>query len=295
MDSLKSSLFGWFSSQADLKGKKDYFATLPNEMIEKIFDHLDNPSDLKHVRLGCKKWSEVVSHQKVKETLKDAILADAFGVKQWGELGVEVADIPLPKGIYKLLASPCPIWEQKQENEKNTDDFTLIVPKVKDTHMLILMPRGLTLKQLGEHAQKCFPNISTMVESRNSSHQDREIMQSYWLLFTKDVLPGSKGQRFDKQKELVTNLARKTFIEYKEPKALEAAVYIFSKYLNSDINPLTEVYTHCESEIHNPLTVGCRMHEGSFIATSPGFNLFFDDDDQSRYLSKTGIAAVRRL
>lgn len=285
-----NSLFGWLTFQTFSKEKngEDCFANFPDEALANIFSHLGEPSDLKNVRLGCKKWSRVVSKKDVKKATEDAILAEAFGAKQWEELGVNVEDVPLPHNIDKILDSHCPIWEQKLGNEKNEDDFAVKVPKkVKDTHILILMPCGLTLKRLGDLAEEYFPDISTYIEKSDDIETEVPIKKSYWLLIAKDVLPGSKQKSNILLDDFVFDFAKKAQIDYKIPRALEVAVCIFSKYPRFETRPFNELFTRCKNYGRYPkkLTVGCYRKTGFYV-----FNDRHDSD-----LGNTGIGAVRRF
>jgi len=68
-------------------------------------------------------------------------LGRSCGKVVFGDIGVEP---PLPQNIHEILHNPCPFWPEK---------------KVKDTHLLVLIPKTvngqlLTLANLKEWIQK---------------------------------------------------------------------------------------------------------------------------------------------
>ncbi|MEM7383028.1 MAG: hypothetical protein AAF400_01765 [Bacteroidota bacterium] len=77
---------------------------------------------------------------------------------------------------------------------------------------------------------------------------DQGTGSSYWVLMTRDILPGSRNQRYSDQCKLVADHATRTDLNYELPGALEAVVVMLlhharsSEYLYGD-DPLT--YTRC--------------------------------------------------
>ena len=102
----------------------------------------------------------------------------------------------LPDGIEAILNSTCPFWDGLQ---------------VRDTHLLVLIPshvggQPLTLDCLmkliqrpqGEGYGTKYRYYSDSVSSAiGSQASDRD--RPYWVLMTKDVLPGSRNKSYQDQ------------------------------------------------------------------------------------------------
>ncbi|MEM7382882.1 MAG: hypothetical protein AAF400_00975, partial [Bacteroidota bacterium] len=104
--------------------------------------------------------------------------------RYFGDVGAEPA---LPSDIVEILDSACPFWPGKQ---------------VKDKHLLVLIPervngKALTLDYLGElirspqgggHKTQYVGNWYDKFVSPKIG--DQGTGSSYWVLMTRDVLPG---------------------------------------------------------------------------------------------------------
>ena len=187
-----------------------------------------------------------------------AVIDATLWERYFGDVG---ATPPLPIDIMETLNSPCPFWSGKQ---------------VKDTHLLVLIPshvggKALTLDYLGEliqspqeggHATKYLHYYAGDIGSQSSS-------KSYWVLMTRDVLPGSRWKSYADQCALVSAHANRTGLPYELPGALEAAVVMLLHHARSgerlySDNPL--MYTRCREKIMSyPVVVGGFSSGGLFV------------------------------
>jgi len=222
--------------------------------------------------------------QKVKASGSVRVPEIAFGKSQWeryfGDIGIEP---PLPSNIEEFLNSPCPLPEEYVKKPQGLlSVFTKLVKtekkalkwentsgkKIKDTHMLVLIParingKPLTLTSLAElvkapkgggQATKYW-YISDSVTEEHGSHS---IDQSYWVLMSKDVIGGSRDKSYEGQQGLVTELARRTGKSYEVPKLLEASICLFMRYVSTgELLFDWETYTRCHEKYGNyQLVVG---------------------------------------
>src|SRR5262249_24838848 len=140
---------------------------------------------------------------------------------------------PLPKDIHKILKSPCPFsffpWY-----------------KIEDTHMLVLIPETVngmpfdltTLGKLvqapkeGHATQFNFISIDNC-KSFNDINGNLAMPKSHWVLMTKDVINGSRGQYYKSQQALIAKVNKKSGMNYEAPNVLAAATCIFMHYISS--------------------------------------------------------------
>jgi len=225
---------------------------LPEEILLIIFGYL-SLRDQDTARCVCRKW-KVVGNDK---TLKE-IRAFAFGATKWkryfGDVGIEP---PLPDNIFRILRGPCPFWPDK---------------KVRETHLLTLIPqtintKPLSLDALGTIIQKPKSGHATKYRYYNNDvkkeHGNTSPSKSYWVLMTRDVIPGSRNKRYEAQKKLMASHAEKSGEPYALPKLLlEATTAILmhhvetGKRLYSD-QPWT--YTRCQEKVEGnqwPVAIG---------------------------------------
>ena len=166
---------------------------------------------------------------------------EAFGKKMWedyfGDVGIEP---PLPPDILKILNSPCPFWSGK---------------KVKETHMLVLIPasvngKPLTMARLGELVKAPKQgNASKYGYLDLGEYKDIPVSHSYWVLMTRDVLEGTRSKTYSDQTKIVNEFRQRSRLPYEVPHLLDAAVCIFMIHASTGIklygqNPLT--YTRCQ-------------------------------------------------
>ena len=112
---------------------------------------------------------------------------------------------------------------------------------------------------------------------------------SYWVLMTKDVLPGSRNKRYEDQRKLVADHANRTGLPYEVPGALEAAVVMLLHHARSgerlySDNPYT--YTRCREKATNgnPVVVGCFSSGGLHVR-----------NDSYAHVSHYGVAGLRKF
>ena len=145
-----------------------------------------------------------------------------LGEAEWKQYFGDVRSAPpLPSDIATILDGPCPFWPNK---------------KVRDTHLLVLIPATVggvpfTLNRLGELIKhpnngghrteyRCYnERVKAQIGEASPS-------RSYWVLMTRDVLPGSRNTGYAHQKALVAGYASRESVPYTLPSVLEAATAI---------------------------------------------------------------------
>jgi|GEM_PF-1777286 len=264
--------------------KMDHGPSIP---IENQADNLQAPLNLHQLKLARITFSA--------NTFKGEIRGDQrFGKAEWekyfGEVGKEP---PLPEDIDDILNSPCPF----SENES---------VKVKDTHMLVLIPatvngENLTLDKLGELIKnpKCGRKARYRYyddsETKKQCGQEK-IGVSRWVLMTKDVLPGSKGMSLQSQRKLVSE-----YKDYHVPQIAEASVCILMEYIQSGTylfsaskakpdSPSASTYTLCEETLKYTSKVDYSVMVGAFDTDEFAIHTTVVITEPDR-----GVAALRRL
>jgi hypothetical protein len=213
-------------------------------------------------------------------TIRDA---QRFGKTQWATYFGDVGEEPaLPENIDEILNSPCPF----------SGDESI---KVKDTHMLVLVPatvngEALTLNKLRNLIQKPeneghatdYDYYNSWVEDE---HGGTQVEQSHWVLMTRDVVPGSRNKTYQEQKDLVNQ-----YEGYGLPGSLEAAVCILMEHVSSGSKlfgerPLT--YTRCTETVRGqcPVVVGGFNPDGLIVGN------YGSGSDRAHY----GVAALRKF
>jgi hypothetical protein len=257
------------------------------EIVWEIFSHF-NLASLGASCLVSKAWKQLADDPIL---WKNAIYRDvAFGNDKWAKCFGPDA-IKDEDSLEEFASLP---WQDYIEDCKK---FKNIFPEKKGRGclMLVRLPKtfngGLTLKSLGELAKKYFSNNemgyrfiwSPIVEQLG----DKSIDKSYWLLMTKDVLPGSKNESYHEQQKIVANLAVNTLMGYDVPETLESAACILLQYFGSNIRlfsmkPIT--FTRCKEQVQGNQTV-----VGGFAPS--GLTVYRTCND-SRF---TGVAALRKF
>ena len=184
----------------------------------------------------------------------------AIGPEQWKSVAIEVKEVPaLPADIDQILKSDCPYCEGK---------------KVHETHKLMLMPKGLSIKKLGElmrHLRKgdhetVFRSFHGVGEDKNTE----EIKESYWVLVTTEVIPDSRNKSLTDQVGLIEKDKA-----YKLPTVLEAIALVTmdkvcSKEREGYLLPKEPRYTltRCEDKDGDgdPLVVGAFASSGLAVS-----------------------------
>ncbi len=236
-----------------------HMARCPSVVSVKLNSPLEELKANKNPKFSTLEFPFVLGRVNVKECsrlqVKETFVV--FGKYKWEEHFGEVGAAPsLPKEIRQVLESPCPFWPGK---------------KVKETHMLTLIPqtvngKKLTLNSLSELIQNPKAGHKTKYSDYNGIVKkelgSQGVQKSHWALMTQDVIPESRNKSYKEQKRLLHSYAQKSHTSYALPTALEAAVSILMEYvangkrLYSD-DPYT--YTRCLEKVHNnqwPAAIG---------------------------------------
>jgi hypothetical protein len=218
--------------------------------------------------------------------------AMAIGPKEWSQYFGEVgAAPPLPANIDAILNGPCPFWPDK---------------RVKDTHLLVLVPARVngipfTLDLLGELIKSPQGSGSkTKYRCYGSDVQEELGAQSpgssYWVLMTRDVLPGSRSKTYDAQKALVAEYASRLglpYDPYEMPHTLAAATAILLHHARTGERLCTDApwtYTRCQEKVlgnESPVVVG------GF--SSGGLRVDYYYDDVHYYAHDYGVSCLRKF
>ena len=164
----------------------------------------------------------------------------------FGAIGQEPA---LPDDLEAILYSPCPFWAGLQ---------------VKDTHLLALIPshvggQPLTLDYLEELIQSpkrggYGTKYKIYWDGAREAIGSQSPDSSYWVLMTKDVLPGSCYKHYEDQCALVADHQG-----YTVPGALEAAVVMLLHHVRSGERLYGDslwTYTRCRESVQG-FSAGC--------------------------------------
>ena len=229
--------------------------------------------------------------EQLREELARAILSSrgdsVLDASLWERYYGAVGSVPSPpSGIDQILNSPCPFWRGKQ---------------VKETHLLALIPshvggKPLTLDYLGELIQspkggghKTQYRGDWYAKYVRPAIGNQSPGSSYWVLMTKDVLPGSLNKSYEGQRKLVADHANRTGLAYEVPGALEAAVLMLLHHVRSGERLYSgRKWTRCRDKDKDgaPVVVGGFSSGG--LDVSP-HDFYYDDFN---YL---GVAGLRKF
>ena len=227
-----------------------------------------------------------------------SVPSPVFGAEAWARYFGEVGVAPsLLSDLNEILESPCPFWPDRA---------------VKDTHLLVLIPstvdgEAFTLDLLEElvqnpHGDGHRTRYFLYDDEVQQSSGDVYSSSSYWVLLTRDLLPGSSNKPYEAQQALVAS--QSSHVDdppYAIPNVLEAATVILSHYVRSgdrlyegfldDKTETSSTSTRCTglleaaSEHPSPFTVGRFCDRG--LAFLSGF----EDDGDAEF----GISFLRRF
>ena len=259
---------------------------LPAEVYFKIAENIEDDKDLAYFATACRLFQAVVDSNRVLHLRRLGVYDFAFGKAKWeryfGDIGKEP---PLPSNIGKILNSLCPIWPDK---------------KVRDTHMLTLIPshvngQQLTLESIGELVKN--PKGGGNATHYNyrcrwlCGNQKVHVKQNTWVLMTRDVLPNSRKKGYREHCRLVTELTKSSSHPYEVPHLIEAVTSIFMEYVKTG-NRLYSTdpwYTVCQERTQDEGDV-LEMGTGRFGANGLSVKYicaWFNDP--------CGVAAVWKL
>ena len=218
-----------------------------------------------------------------------------FGEKAWSQYFGEVGEAPpLPVHIVDTLNSACPFWPDR---------------KVKDTHLLVLIPATVDGKPFSLNLlRKLVQSPQGGGYSTRYRVYDREVQEqfgtqppghSYWVLMTRDVLEGSRDETYTSQQALVAQHAGRTGLYYQLPGVLEAATVILSHYVRSgerlySDNPCT--YTRCrDMDIDRALGSGSFLTVGNFLSEGLSVSRDFSSNPHGTGQYRFGVTALRQF
>lgn len=298
---LYKSIDTSYSCEDFNKTKQDPIKIFPDELVLNVFSHL-NLAALGTICCVCKAWKRLANEPNL---WKIAVYRElAFGNDKWAQcFGPDVVKNEDKREEFSSL----PLADFIADCKKFTSIFTK--RKAKDNLMLVRLPKTLngklTLKSLGELAKSFWNSESgyrfippAIVQQLG----DKSIDKSYWVLMTKDVLPGSRAKTYFEQQKMVADLAEKSLISYEMPETLESAACILSQYFDSNIgvfsdNPWT--YTRCKDRVFsdNPWTyTRCKdkvQGNPTFLGGVAPTGLGFDCTDYNS--PSIGVAALRKF
>ena len=175
-------------------------------VVNHIFSYL-NLHELGSSRNISKRWNTLASTPTLWKT---AIYREiAFSSKNWAQWNEDIV-----KGVdftKEYLSLPENIVEELRRSYKAFPG-----KGIKETHVLVRMPKGLTLKKLGELAKKYFPSnaagYSYIRQAIVDDLGDKPADESVWLLMTKDLIPGSRNKSYIDQQNIVAELAKTALV-----------------------------------------------------------------------------------
>ena len=208
----------------------------------------------------------------------------AFGKDDWARYFGDVGEVPpIPEGMAETLKALCPFNPGKQ---------------VGDTHMLMLIPQtvngkpftlNLLQELIGSPQGKDATSFAYYASSVKEALGDAQTARPYWILMTKNVIPGSRNKTYGEQKQFVQEKGADV---YELPSAIEAAASILMHYFKTDEclygqDPWT--YTRCQETVTEdqwPVAIGGFSRGGLFVGDVSPFAF---------YCAYGGAAAVRKF
>lgn len=255
----------------------------PAFIILEIFSYL-NLNELGKSSCVSKKWRETLVNSKATNLWKAAIYHDfAFSSKNWAKL-----DKNIVKGVdfrEEMLSLPDDIVQQLRLSHNAFPGENL-----RKSHVLVIMPKGLTIKKLGELAKKYFPNNGggyRYIYGPILNELNKPTKKSVWLLHKNDVIDKTRGKSFNDQEIEVMNLAKKSGVPYEIPTTPQTIACILAEYSRSQTRLFNDdpwTYTRCQEKVQ-----GYHVLVGGFaLAGLCVFNNYYAYDD-------IGVAALRKF
>jgi hypothetical protein len=178
-----------------------------------------------------------------------------FGAPEWEKYcGLRIDNAPeIPPELLSAFESDCPIWPGKRANE---------------THVLCLVPGNISFEDLRGLTG------DTRIHPYSAQLQ-RSGPNAYWLLVTKEEIPGTAWKRYEDQEQKLETFHRKP------PLVIEAMVAFLAAKWSGDVS-LYSLHDHsvrCVERLPNgePLVVHggrglnfCVTHEMSKICGMVG-------------------------
>jgi hypothetical protein len=227
----------------------------------------------RQLAFGNDKWAQCISP----DVIKDEPVGEDFATLPWREV---IADF---RNIKKVFPG-----------RKATDCLMLVrLPKTFNGHLCFNC-----LDLFARHRFRLSDDGYKLITEFRGLHGNRSIEKSYWVLMTKDVLPGSRNQSYNTQHQMVANLAQQSLVGYRVPVALEAITCIFSQYFGSKIRLFSDrpnTYTRClDRTVTHYLSraFGDQLAVGGFASTGLKVEAEFADTDATEYIA---VAALRKF
>ena len=258
---------------------KDPCGIIPHAVVvAHIFSYL-NLHELGVSRSVSKRWNAFANTPIL---WRAAIYRElAFSSKNWAQWDADIVkDVDVRQ---EMLSLPTNIAEELRR-------AAFPGKSLRETHVLVRMPKGLTLNKLGELAKKYFPNTvygysyiwSEIVDELG----DKPANESVWLLMTTKEIDNSRSKSYIEQQAIVADLAIRAQVPYAVPTTLEAATCILAEYSRSgkrlfNNEPLT--YTRCQEKVQ-----GYQVLVGGFGFARAGL----DVDCNSGNDVDIGVAAL---
>ncbi len=272
-------IFRLFTSPSEEVKVRDLNAVdselLPMDVMQEIakYADFDTSKILSSVSKGIR---NVISIQNKER--RNFVKGMAFGKEEWLKFyDLDIGYEPmLPRDIIEIINSPCYMDPSRS---------------LRDTHILTIIPRGISVKKFGKPAKKYFP---TRIGFRFTEESVVDALKtpndkSYWVLMSKDVLNGSRNKSFKTQQKMVAELSQNANVHCEVPTALEAAVSILThqvrlgERLFSD-NP--ETYTRCLDMYEGYQVIVGGFAPSGLIVTE--ISNYADSDDD-------GVAVLRKF
>ncbi len=234
-----------FYPTSQISGKSD-LEKLPSELMGIIANDLHlAPKDLGKLSAASKalNTSEALAEGKIKASI---IGAEAY--KRL--LNVEVDDLPIPRELIEYLKRPSVIDSKVSTMAKT---MVVLIPKTMKTED-DEAPKPTTLKSYREIIEKVMKekfdsNFDGYINDQIlEEYGDSEIKESFYLVMTTEVLPGTIFQPYVKQLEIAQKYG------YEAPSILPALIGITMRFLKTGVTRYGQepaVYTRCSEVVED--------------------------------------------
>ncbi len=233
------------------KSGGNYFDKFPSDVLGII---IKDPH-LTHKDLG--QLSVAINACNASEALEEGkIMASIIGAEEYKRLlNVEVDDLPIPRELIEYLKRPSVIDPKVPTMAKT---MVVLIPKTmktKDDEV----PKPTTLNSYREMIEK------VMKEKFGSDFdgyiydpilelygEDKAIEESFYLVMTTEVLPGTPNQPYPKQLEIAQKYG------YEAPSILPALIGITMRFLKTGVTHYGQepiMYTRCKEAVNGYQTV----------------------------------------
>lgn len=241
----------------------DFYEKIPPDLIISNICPYLNLHELGQARSLSRSWNVLASEPIL---WKAAIYREfAFSSKNWAQLDADlVKDVDMRQ---EMLLLPDNIAEELRRS-------ALYGKSIKETHVLVMMPKGLTINKLGELAKKFFAGngykyiCPEVVENLGDKPAD----ESVWLLMTiTNVVDGTKGESYIEQQNIIAELAKKALVPYEVPTTLDAATCILAEYFRSKrrlFNNIPGTFTCTRGQKNAVHPIGCFGKDGLIILSN---------------------------